>query len=71
MPKNPTGSRWEAQPPAAGPRGSPESGGVSVWAAIEGASLRTLNGTIKDRAGYDDVTGRGTPKGSAFLDGLR
>ena len=36
-------------------------------------TLRTLNstGTIKVRPGYDDVTGRGTPNGSAFLDALR
>jgi subtilase family serine protease len=36
-------------------------------------TLRTLNstGTIKVRPGYDDVTGRGTPNGSAFLAALR
>jgi subtilase family serine protease len=43
--------------------------------AADGTSttLRTLNdtGTIKVRSGYDDVTGRGTPNGSAFLDALK
>jgi len=36
-------------------------------------TLRTLNstGTIEVRPGYDDVTGRGTPNGSAFLAALR
>jgi hypothetical protein len=36
-------------------------------------TLRTLNstGTIRVRPGYDDVTGRGTPNGSAFLTALR
>jgi hypothetical protein len=27
-------------------------------------------GTIRTRPGYDDVTGVGTPNGSAFLDAL-
>jgi subtilase family serine protease len=43
--------------------------------AADGTSttLRTLNdtGTIKVRPGYDDVTGRGTPNGSAFLNALK
>ena len=43
--------------------------------AADGTSttLRTLNdtGTIKVRPGYDDVTGRGTPNGSTFLDALK
>jgi subtilase family serine protease len=43
--------------------------------AADGTSttLRTLDstGTIKVRPGYDDVTGRGTPNGSAFLDALK
>jgi subtilase family serine protease len=36
-------------------------------------TLRTLNstGTIHVRAGYDDVTGRGTPNGSAFINALK
>jgi subtilase family serine protease len=36
-------------------------------------TLRTLNstGTITVRPGYDDVTGRGTPKGSAFINALK
>ncbi len=35
-------------------------------------SLRTMNqtGTLHTVPGYDDVTGRGTPKGWAFLRAL-
>jgi hypothetical protein len=34
--------------------------------------LRSFNttGTIHTRPGYDDVTGVGTPDGSAFLNGI-
>jgi hypothetical protein len=36
-------------------------------------SLRSANqtGTIHTAPGYDDVTGLGTPNGSAFLNALR
>jgi subtilase family serine protease len=61
--------------------GNPLSAGVVRVDYVNGendadglkTSLRTLNdtGTIKVRQGYDDVTGRGTPNGSAFIDALK
>ena len=61
--------------------GNPLSAGVVRVDYVNGenaangtsTTLRTLNdtGTIKVRPGYDDVTGRGTPNGSAFLNALK
>ena len=61
--------------------GNPLSAGVVRVDYINGenaadgtsTTLRTLNdtGTIKVRTGYDDVTGRGTPNGSAFINALK